>query len=206
VSKDISWKLKTHSKRELFLAVKLHLSAICLWNKKVRFDSQTWFFLTHAIDHLNHLKDFNFMEKYEKEIVSLYSIYLILKESSKEMKEVQSNERLKQYLEARENSFFHPRVRSQLEKRLNVKRFLTRVNRLSNRRPRPQRYIGVGYRDHGTCRQDHYDGSPSWQEVAAASNSVTKQRPERVPFIEDLDLLDCIPELEFHARRITGRS
>jgi hypothetical protein len=30
----------------------------------------------------------------------------------------------------------------------------------------PARYIGVGYKDKGTCRQPARDGSPSWQEVA----------------------------------------
>lgn len=205
VSKDISWRLKTHKKRDLFLALKLHLSAICKWNRRMSKRSKSWFFIVHSMDALNHLKDVPFLEKYEEEIISLYSIYLILKESTKEMEEVFLTERLKNYLEARKDILFHPRVKSQLEKRFNVDRFLLRVNRLLNRCPRPQRFVGVGYRDQGTCRQDSYDGSPSWQEVASASKTVTKERPVREPFIEDLDLQYCIPELEFHARRLTGR-
>lgn len=30
----------------------------------------------------------------------------------------------------------------------------------------PQRYIGVGYKDKGSCKDYSFDGSPSWQEVS----------------------------------------
>jgi hypothetical protein len=33
-------------------------------------------------------------------------------------------------------------------------------------RKRVERYIGVGYKDKGTCRNPSFDGSPSWQRVA----------------------------------------
>ena len=48
-----------------------------------------------------------------------------------------------------------------------VRDFFKSSNRTLWKKPRPQRYIGVGYRDKGTARVDHIDGSPSWQDVAA---------------------------------------
>jgi len=32
-----------------------------------------------------------------------------------------------------------------------------------------KRFLGVGYKDHGTMKNMAYDGSPSWQEVSAAN-------------------------------------
>lgn len=32
----------------------------------------------------------------------------------------------------------------------------------------PERYIGIGYRDKGSAKKPHLDGSPSWQEVATS--------------------------------------
>lgn len=44
--------------------------------------------------------------------------------------------------------------------------WLISINRLLRKSPRPRRFIGVGYRDHGTRRDAAFDGSPSWQDVA----------------------------------------
>lgn len=46
---------------------------------------------------------------------------------------------------------------------------------------RQPRFVGVGYRDKGTCRDNATDGSPSWQEVGSESACL-----EQV--LDDLDL------------------
>jgi len=55
---------------------------------------------------------------------------------------------------------------------LNSKEWKTLVNRRKfvrkDQRPRDSRRIGVGYRDHGTYRNVATNGTPSWQDVAAA--------------------------------------
>lgn len=60
------------------------------------------------------------------------------------------------------------------KKFFNVKNFVVRKNRKLQRSPPPQRFIGVGYRDKGTCQIKHYDGTPSWQDVAT-SESIRSQ-------------------------------
>lgn len=48
-----------------------------------------------------------------------------------------------------------------------VRDFFKSSNRNLWKKPRPERFIGVGYRDKGTAKCDFIDGSPSWQDVAA---------------------------------------
>jgi len=45
--------------------------------------------------------------------------------------------------------------------------YLKRINRNLRQKPPPKRWMGVGYRDHGQCRDVSWDASPSWQEVAS---------------------------------------
>jgi hypothetical protein len=57
---------------------------------------------------------------------------------------------------------------------IGVRDFFKSSNRKLWSRPRPQRFIGVGYRDQGTARVVSIDSSPSWQEVAVKlSQNVT---------------------------------
>jgi hypothetical protein len=39
----------------------------------------------------------------------------------------------------------------------------------------PERYIGVGYKDKGTCRQPERDGSQSWQEIGAHFSNLERE-------------------------------
>lgn len=48
-----------------------------------------------------------------------------------------------------------------------ISSYLKRTNRDLRRNSPPKRFIGVGYKDTGQCRDVSYDGSPSWQEVAS---------------------------------------
>jgi len=49
-----------------------------------------------------------------------------------------------------------------------------RLNTLTKMLP-PKRYIGVGYKDKGNLRFSHYDGSPSWQDVASTSETTERE-------------------------------
>lgn len=50
-----------------------------------------------------------------------------------------------------------------------ITEFFRRKNRLLNRIPPPQRFIGVGYRDKGATSEKSFDASPSWQTVGSSS-------------------------------------
>lgn len=60
-------------------------------------------------------------------------------------------------------------------KTFSPKFFLRRRNRALDRKAPPRRFVGVGYRDKGNAGNAALDGSPSWQEVASATNLVTSR-------------------------------
>jgi hypothetical protein len=53
-----------------------------------------------------------------------------------------------------------------------VEHWVSKTNRYIKTKTPEARYIGVGYRDQGTCRRPERNGTPSWQEVASATNQV----------------------------------
>jgi hypothetical protein len=44
--------------------------------------------------------------------------------------------------------------------------------------PPPKRFIGVGYKDKGTCRDSAYDGSPGWQFYARYFSNLEREAEE----------------------------
>jgi hypothetical protein len=76
--------------------------------------------------------------------------------------------------------FLSPRAYLGQEK-ISPGNLIKRNNRLLNtRRPPPQAYIGVGYRDKGNARKRYLDGSPSWQSVAVSEKMRQEVRKTRV--------------------------
>jgi len=59
------------------------------------------------------------------------------------------------------------------KKTFHLRHWVRKLNRALKKRPRPERFIGVGYRDQGTCRNTATDASPSWQEVAGSQVEIT---------------------------------
>jgi len=72
-----------------------------------------------------------------------------------------------------------PRAFLGYQKLFKVDKFLCHQNRKLQKDHAPQRRIGVGYRDKGAARIDHYDASPSWQEVALVTSRTQKIEPLR---------------------------
>lgn len=58
-------------------------------------------------------------------------------------------------------------------------RLIRKIWRKHKERKRPKKFVGVGYRDQGTCRNLAKDGSPSWQEVA--NSRVSEERKPSFP-------------------------
>jgi len=70
-------------------------------------------------------------------------------------------------------------------KSFRISRWFVRENKRLLSKPRPQRFVGVGYRDHGTCRVPSNDASPSWQEVASSNvESPKREFPDCVRFCD----------------------
>jgi hypothetical protein len=74
------------------------------------------------------------------------------------------------------NCSFFLSPRAFLSQEISSSEVLKRINRALYRKPRPPRRIGVGYRDKGTARQRHHDGSPSWEDVVAGSPDEVRKR------------------------------
>jgi hypothetical protein len=117
------------------------------------------------------LKDPIFREKFG---VNLKVLTLILKH-----KKIWNPRELQRNLENISSSVKYGLSGFLLEKR-NVKNVLKQQYRFVEvRRPQslgtlksslpPERYIGIGYRDKGSAKQPHLDGSPSWQEIASSN-------------------------------------
>ena len=71
---------------------------------------------------------------------------------------------------------FTPRAFLGIKKTFSVKQFIKLDNRAIRSRPKPQKFIGVGYRDHGTASNESTDASPPWQIVASQNSGVNSLR------------------------------
>ena len=146
---------------------RLIVSRIVFESEKVTFDE-----LLVLFDNLLNIQDLaqrdeNFRKKFGS---SLEDLTLILKSVQINLSSIKNILKvLKRNFKAKLESFIIPqRNLFQIKKHLNESyRILpTKLPGKSRRQLPPKRFIGVGYRDKGTRRDQAKDGSPSWQEVA----------------------------------------
>jgi len=128
---------------------------------------EEYLLLFHLFFELTEIQDPLFREKYKDK---LFELSKLISELGK-VKEfpVQPTERAKQELfrilsllpTAREYFGFAGQsdIRKSYRLRLN--------DTIVPKRPPPKRFIGVGYKDKGTCRDPAFDGSPGWQFYAS---------------------------------------
>lgn len=91
-------------------------------------------------------------------------------------------------------SKFHysPRAFLGIKRTFSVKQFIKLDNRALRSKPKPQKFIGVGYRDHGTASNESTDASPPWQLVASQNSGVNSLR-EFNHWFNERYTLDCDP-------------
>jgi hypothetical protein len=108
--------------------------------------------------------------------------------------------KIKNVIDSQVLDFFSFRSKPSLEKSCKIKEVLRRINLNSTKKSPPKRYIGVGYKDKGQYRDEAFDGSPDWQEVASQL-----YEEDQIPFLGwnalDLELLGY-EELKFFRRRL----
>jgi hypothetical protein len=165
VSKNISWELRGNLRIQtqvwVFLLSKL------VYEGKDSLSEREILALFLLKDKLSTVKDKGWVEKYfnwfeqTERIFSYFTQYLKRRDIFPWCQRVIEDPFFKGSLLSA-CAFFGRRTH------FNVKCVLRKINRSLKKNPRPQRRIGVGYRDHGTARDVALDGSPSWQEVAAA--------------------------------------
>ena len=165
VSKDVFWELKGNLRIQTqfwkYLLSKL------VYEGKDSLSSEEEFILPLLHDKLSCCKDRGWVDKYfnwfehTKRIYSYFTLYQRNRDKFPWSQEVIENPHFKGCLFSA-CAFFGRRSF------LNVRMVLRKINLRLKKPPRPRNRIGVGYRDHGTARDVALDGSPSWQEVAAA--------------------------------------
>lgn len=163
-SKDVFWTLRG-TLREQTQSWKFLISKIVHEGMR-SLDWKERFLLYLLHDRLSNVKDRGWVEKYWnwfRQTVSVFNYFtLFLKQE--DCPKVEFDRVLK-------DPFFSGGALSAhayfgRKKFFNVKNVLRRVNLKLRKRPPPKRFVGVGYRDHGTARDVATDGSPTWQEVA----------------------------------------
>jgi hypothetical protein len=165
VSKAISWEIRGNLHKQT-LAWKFLLSKL-VYEGGDSLDQLEQFALYQLFVKLESVKDKGWVEKYSnwfettKRIFNYFTLYQI-----PGSRMIWSDTVVK-------SSFFSGDLHSACaffgrRTFFNVKNVLRKINRNLRKKPRPPNRIGVGYRDHGTARDVAFDGSPSWQEVAAA--------------------------------------
>jgi len=176
VSKDVFWDLKGNLRLQTqfwkFLLSKL------VYEGKDSLGIEEEFVLPLLYDRLSNCTDRGWVRKYydwfeqTKRIYSFFTLYQRQRDTFRGSWKVVKDPFFSGSLYSA-CAFFGRRTF------LNVRMVLRRINLKLKKRPRPPNRIGVGYRDHGTARDVAFDGSPSWQEVAAAHlNSVSTDPTE----------------------------
>jgi len=177
VSKTISWELRGNLRTQT-LVWKFLLSKL-VQEGGDSLSSQERFVLPLLFIKLEGVKDKGWVEKYSnwfettKRLFRYFTLYS------------QPNSRMIWSKAVVSSSFFSGGLFSACafygrRTFFNVKTVLRKINRNLRKKSRPPNRIGVGYRDHGTARDVAYDGSPSWQEVAAAHPKSVSTNPTEV--------------------------
>jgi hypothetical protein len=165
-SRDITWTAKFASPNQAMGVLRyLYTKFYC---RKERLQDTEQFLLFCAIDYLGTFKSRNNLEILQSlkwlAIARVTEIYLQFRDSTP-AGWAQNQLRLVLPVFA-----YSPRSFLGIRGKWDPTSFLRKTNLRLRKNPPPQRYIGVGYRDKGTCSVPHIDGSPGWKEVAMAAN------------------------------------
>jgi len=165
VSKDVFWDLKGNLRLQTqfwkFLLSKL------VYDGKDSLSEQEIFALHLLHEKLSRCTDRGWVEKYFNWFESTKRLFQYFTQYQR------ARDKFPWSQQVVENPFFSDGLYSACaffgrRTFLNVRMVLRKINLRLKKPPRPPNRIGVGYRDHGTARDVALDGSPSWQEVAAA--------------------------------------
>lgn len=163
VSTDISYSVRLKGLNESLKMIRF-LTAKVIYEEKLLSDQELLIFI-EAWDKISNSNDLSFRRANVKELIRLNQYQSLIVRA----RSIRANPLivLKRIFEVfgglvSKHAYFG------WMKTFSLNAFVQRMNRRLKKNPRPQPYIGVGYRDQGTCRVPSTDASPSWQEVASS--------------------------------------
>lgn len=131
-------------------------------------NEQQQFVLQGLLDTLLAVSDHTWNERNRRQLLEVADCYHLMT-FVKEFAGRKTTEPYKVVIDWKHSKFIlSPHAYFGRKKFFQMNRWLIRINRRLNKNPPPQRFVGVGYRDHGTCANPSFDGSPAWQEVASS--------------------------------------
>jgi len=184
VSKDITYEVRRCGPSESLSTVSF-LFAKAAYEPE-SFTQSHYMVLEELLNRLTKLKDYDWQRKNGDRVYSLSQNYKLVQNISNG--NVNLSEALKLSLNWKKvlpsaHSYFGRR------KAFRLKRYLRRHNRRLASNPQPQRFVGVGYRDHGTRRNPATDASPSWQHVAINLSNQSGSLPQTVERVSEIKYL-----------------
>lgn len=132
--------------------------------------------LSHLYFELMEVKDPNFKQKWISLFYRKHPFFEKLFESTDFPIRVEmSKEEVSYFREYLEDLALSPEAYFGMKGNRNIRdSFLLSLGFSSLKSVKPKPYIGVGYRDKGTCRNPAEDGSPTWQEIASVREQLER--------------------------------
>jgi len=173
VSKDFSIRSRIHSARVAFRLLKFLCTKVLVEGLDRTSETEK-FLMFDCYLKLEDYQDPSFWDGDKIRTWKLFEMYLSqVRSNSISLKSQVARKASLEYNSVIQRILPSPHAYFGWRKTFRAENYLTRENRALKRNPRPKRFIGVGYRDKGNAGDIAYDASPSWQEVACATNSAS---------------------------------
>jgi len=168
VSKEITWRVKRISNLEALKVLKFLLTKVVQEEEPLTM-RETFVCFEYA-DFLESQKDRSFLAKYGQETDLCIRFFDFLRKNPDASKiDVSAVLRTLNFSLGR-RFLYSPHAYYGLKNNsFKPLKTLVKTNRSRRGNLPEQRYVGVGYKDKGNKRIPHFDGSPSWQEVATST-------------------------------------
>lgn len=167
VSKDITFEVRKRGLSKNWLEVRLLLSKLV--HEPSKFNQEDYFVLDGLTESLLSCKDYSWNKLNRKILILVSNSYGLIRNHLTGNFHLEIA--IKNSLEFAGLKLLSACAYFGMVKHHSIRSWLVRRNRALTRNPPPQRFVGVGYRDQGTCSNPAVDGNHSWQQVASASKN-----------------------------------
>jgi hypothetical protein len=180
VSKDKSFFLKKMGASEAFKLLRLILSGMAAENRDLTVEEEV--IATLLMERCETERDPSFIRKWRGRVGETLSNLLLWSRKALKFNPPYMMEAV--FLYQRMGILVTPCAYFGWARSVDLKDLIGTQIRQRNPRPRPKRFMGVGYADSGTARDTAYDASPRWQEVYSSLRRFLKLGPLHDEYLE----------------------